>query len=127
MRITEIEICALPYEDEDAHAFTIKVCRRGPKAWALIRHGSCWDKVEKTWDYESVPSERTDEWLASHRYVNMREASEAAKEIAPFLTVNGWTVEQALRMHNGEELCGGLVVRGIRCSLDPGHEGDHKP
>lgn len=126
VQTTEYAVTAFPLEAPDASSFTLKVTYRGTGRWAIIRLGECWNKETKSWDYESLPSNREDDWLISHRYDSAEAAIADAKEIAPFLSVNGWTVEQAIRINNGEALCGGLVTRGIRCSRAPEHEGIHQ-
>lgn len=127
VKTVSYQVSAIPYEDDDAHAFQIKVEYRGGGRWAVTRGGQCWNRVNQTFDYESLPSGRTEEFFAECRYATAEEAIDDAKTIVPLLTVNGWTVQQAIRMHNGEELCGGLVERGVRCSLTPDHGGEHKP
>jgi hypothetical protein len=43
------------------------------------------------------PSEREDDWLDTHRF-DLDTALKLAKEQAPLVTVNGYTVTDALRM-----------------------------
>jgi hypothetical protein len=50
-----------------------------------------------TWDFEHTPSERTDEWIATHRF-DFDAAQELAKQHARLMHVNGFTVADAFRM-----------------------------
>lgn len=54
------------------------------------------------WDYEMRPSEREDEWLATHRF-DEAIALRLAKEAAPHVTVNGRTVADALAQQRTEQ------------------------
>lgn len=84
----------------DGHVFAITVEWRGRDRWAVTRHSMCLDN-EGNWDYEMRPSEREDDWLATHRF-SLDEALELAKAEAPHVTVNGFTVERALAMYASE-------------------------
>ena len=94
VRPTEYAVCALPEDNVDAMHFTITVAYRGRGRWAVVRHGYCLG-VDGEWDYESLPSERADEWLAAHRF-DLDDALRLATEHAPKVTVNGWTVAAIL-------------------------------
>jgi hypothetical protein len=122
-KVTAFEVSAYP-DDIEGHAFALKVEYRGPDRWAILRHGSCYNFITGDWDYESLPSNRRDKWLDEHRRP-MDEAIRMAEILAPNLTVNGWTITQARRMAQGENLCGGLVMQGVRCSKKPSHNGGH--
>ena len=78
----------------DAHVFEITVEYRGNRRWAILRHGQCLG-ADGTWDYELRPSEREDEWIASHRF-DLDTALRLAKEAAPGVTVNGLAAADAL-------------------------------
>lgn len=82
----------------DSHVFEITVEYRGGGRWAVLRHGWCLT-ADGTWDYEMRPSERDDDWLATHRF-DLDTALALAKEAAPKVTVNGITVTEALRRAN---------------------------
>ncbi|MGW9375680.1 hypothetical protein ACWGVR_37385, partial [Streptomyces xanthophaeus] len=49
-----------------------------------------------TWEYEMRPSEREDEWLDAHRF-DLDTALKLARDQAPLVTVNGFTVDDALK------------------------------
>ncbi|MFI8499419.1 hypothetical protein ACIGFK_13120 [Streptomyces sp. NPDC085524] len=86
--------CFPPDSREGAH-FNIAVEYRGRDLWAVVRLGACLG-ADGAWSYESIPSERADEWLAEHRF-DLDTALKLAKEAAPLVTVNGYTVADALR------------------------------
>ena len=96
-RATRYTVNCLPETaDGDEHVFEITVEYRGRDRWAVTRHGSCLG-TDGRWDYEMRPSEREDDWLATHRF-DLDTALQLAKEAAPKVTVNGYTVADALAM-----------------------------
>lgn len=91
VQITRFDVSCFPVDGEDHGHFAVTVEYRGRDRWAVLRHGQCLN-TDGEWDYEIRVSERDDEWIAAHRFT-MQEALRRAREIAPTLTVNGWTVE----------------------------------
>ena len=89
---TEFTLSALPEDDINASAYQIKVAYRGRGLWAVSRHRQCLGR-SGAWDWESIPSERTDEWLAEHRFL-LGEALRLAREELPKLRVNGMTAAE---------------------------------
>ncbi|MEV1013892.1 MULTISPECIES: hypothetical protein [unclassified Micromonospora] len=94
VRTTEYSVCALPEDHIDAGMFTIEVAYRGPGSWAVLRGRLCLG-ADGTWELEPIPSERTDEWKAAHRF-DEKTAVRLAYEAAPKLRINGWTPEAIL-------------------------------
>lgn len=92
---TEYLVSCLPLDDITAHVFTIKVQWRASDRWAVLLRGTWALGIDGEWDYEPIPSERTDEWKAAHRF-DLDTALRLAKEAAPDLTCNRWTVADAL-------------------------------
>lgn len=92
---TRYEVSCLP-EGEDRRHFALTVEYRGADRWAVARHGQCL-AADGTWSYEPSPSNREDEWIAAHRF-DLDTALRLAREAAPLLTVNGYTVSDALEM-----------------------------
>ncbi|HXM55361.1 MAG TPA: hypothetical protein VOB72_08220 [Candidatus Dormibacteraeota bacterium] len=90
--VTEYTICALPEDDINHGSFAVKVAYRGRGLWAVVRHRYCLGR-DGEWDYESMPSGRTDEWLAEHRFTEA-EALRLAREAAPHIRVNGMTAAE---------------------------------
>jgi hypothetical protein len=99
--ITRYEVSCLPQDHIDRDAFAIVVEWRGLGRWAVLRRSSCLGADGK-WEWEPQPSSREDDWLETHRF-DLDTALRLAKEQAPLITVNGFTVEQALAM-GGESL-----------------------
>lgn len=91
---TRYTVSAVPEGNVNRYHYEIHVEYRGPNSWAVVRMGFCLG-ADGEWDYESIPSERRDEWLATHRFP-LERALELAKAAAPDITVNGWTVAQAI-------------------------------
>ena len=52
---------------------------RAPESWA-IRAGSACMSTTGEWDIEPMPSDRTDEWLANHRWPSAAAAWEALQQ-----------------------------------------------
>jgi hypothetical protein len=97
VRPTEYTVNCLPEEDLEGHIFAIAVAYRGRGLWAVLRHGRCLG-AGGAWDHEMQPSSREDDWLTTHRF-SLNEALTLAKAAAPNVTVNGFTVADALAMH----------------------------
>ena len=83
VRVTEYTVSMLPEDDINAGAFDITVAYRGHDLWAVSRSRRCLGR-DGTWDWEPIPSERDDEWLAEHRFPE-QEALRLAKEQAPLV------------------------------------------
>lgn len=60
--------------------------RSGPPKWAVRRGGECLNHRGE-WEYEPIPSSRTDGWLRSHRWGNLESAWNAAVMAARKLDV----------------------------------------
>lgn len=96
VQATRYTVNCLPEDGIDSHVFEITVEYRGNDRWAVKRHSQVLGS-DGTWDYEMRPSAREDDWLAEHRF-DLDTALKLAKEQAPQVTVNGFTVTDALRM-----------------------------
>lgn len=94
VRVTRYEVSCFPKDAEDALHFTLAVEYRGRGLWAVLDGPFALD-AEGRKDYESIPSEREDEWLALYRF-DLDTALEIAKRAAPLMTVNGWSIERVL-------------------------------
>lgn len=89
VRATTYTVCALPLNDEDAHPFWITVEWRGDDRYAVCRSRRCLG-ADGEWSWESIPSEREDEWIATHRF-DLDTALRLAEGAAPHVSVNGKT------------------------------------
>jgi hypothetical protein len=94
VRVTRYEVSCIPQENINALHFTATVEWRGHGRWAVLRLGECLG-ADGEWDYEPRTSAREDDWLDTHRF-DLNTALQLAKEAAPKLTVNGWTVDDVL-------------------------------
>lgn len=54
----------------------IKVTYRGKGAWAVIKDSLCMS-INGDWDFEPMPSSRTDDWLVGHRFHSAEAAYNA--------------------------------------------------
>ena len=97
VQATRYTVNCLPEDDINASAYEITVEYRGRGLWAVLQRGMWCLGKEGDWDYEMRPSERDDDWLATHRFTEA-EALRLAKEAAPHVTCNGRTVAQALAL-----------------------------
>jgi hypothetical protein len=93
-RTTEVSYCALPEDDVNAYQVTVKVAWRGAGQYAVLHRSFCLS-TDGAWDYEHLPSERTDEWLATHRF-GFDEACALAEAVALTVTCNGLNAEALL-------------------------------
>lgn len=93
---TRYTVSLLPETALEYTVFAISVERRVPGGWAVLRNSWCLS-ADGEWEFEPRPSERTDEWIASHRFTVDR-AIELAKAAAHDVTVNGWTAAKLLEM-----------------------------
>jgi hypothetical protein len=98
-RPTRYEVTCLPEGDDAAFHMTITVEYRGRGLWAVLRHGEALG-ASGEWDYEPLPSSRDDDWVATHRF-DLDTALRLAREAAPHLTVNGYTVADLLGRAKG--------------------------
>lgn len=94
VRPTQYEVSCLPEDDMDAHLWALAVEYRGRGRWAVRHHGQCLGR-DGSWSYESIPSERRDEWLVEHRFP-LEEALALAKQHAPLVRINRFTAADYL-------------------------------
>jgi len=94
VRITRYAVCAYPGDDINRGHFVVTVEDRGGGRWAVCQYGMCLN-TSGGWDYEPIPSERRDDWLATHRY-DLDTALRLAQQAAPKITVNGSTIADVL-------------------------------
>ncbi|RIH58225.1 hypothetical protein D3C59_33845 [Streptomyces sp. SHP22-7] len=94
VQATQYVVSCLPEGDINRRHYTLNVAYRGEDTWAVIDPPHCLSNTGD-WDYEHVPSERTDEWIATHRF-DLDTALRLAKEQARLIIVNGRTVTDAL-------------------------------
>jgi hypothetical protein len=87
---TEYSVSTLPLEHPERHSFEITVAWRNVGRWAVLQRGRKCLGADGEWDWESIPSEREDEWLATHRF-DLETALRLAREAAPKVKVNGRT------------------------------------
>ncbi|MEU6054278.1 hypothetical protein ABZ829_28135 [Streptomyces xanthochromogenes] len=97
VRAVEYTVSCVPEDNLDSHSFELRVQYRGAGQYAVIRHGHSCLGADGTWDQGIKPYGRGDEWLAAHRF-DLDTALRLAKAAAPHVTVNGFTVTDALAM-----------------------------
>lgn len=61
--------------------------------WAVRIMGRALNKHTRQWDPEPIPSSRTDEWLADHRWTDYGEAVTAARAVCGNVTWNGMSAD----------------------------------
>jgi hypothetical protein len=115
VRATAYEVSVFPDEFEDASTWTIAVEYRGADRWAVMRRAgsrTCLNR-DGEWVWEISPSERTDEWLAEHRF-GLDEALLLARDYAPGVTMNSLTAVEVLARHRARSEAGRAAVSGRR-------------
>jgi hypothetical protein len=90
VQATEYTVSTLPLDHPERHNFEITVAWRNVDRWAVIQRGRQCLGADGEWDWESIPSEREDEWKATHRF-DLDTALRLAREAAPKVKVNGRT------------------------------------
>ncbi|MDX3637800.1 hypothetical protein PV728_48030 [Streptomyces europaeiscabiei] len=95
VQATRYEVSLFPEGAEPRRHFTITVEWRGSQSWAVLDGPYCLGK-DGGWEYEPLPSNRDDEWLAAHRF-DLDTAQQLAKQAAPHLVVNGRTALDTYR------------------------------
>lgn len=94
--VTEYRLSMIPPEIDnygEQHHWDIKVVWRGGDRWAVMQDVGRWClSRDGEWSYESIPSERTDEWKAAHRF-DLDTALKLAREQLQKVAVNGKTAE----------------------------------
>lgn len=87
---TEFCVSFLPQDHPEFRHYSLFIQRRSPTSWAVVWPGTGVLSSSGEWHHESVPSERTEEWLSKHRFP-LTEAIGLAEKVAPDLYVNGRT------------------------------------
>lgn len=86
--ITEYTVTGLPEDDVNRQVWSIQIAWRGPgDVWAIVHLSSCYS-TEGGWDWEPSPSNRDDEYKATHRFT-LEEAMALAPVAYDSLIVNG--------------------------------------
>jgi hypothetical protein len=93
-RVTEYTVSCLPQDHELALHLSLLVVERSLGRWAVLRNGFCYNAAGEK-EYERSGTDRTPEFLEKFRH-SRKAALALAKRIAPTLTVNGVTVNDAL-------------------------------
>lgn len=97
-QVESVSFSPLPVGHRDRPSWQVTVDYRGGRdgsaSWAVRQSGYALNTVTGEFDYEPIPSERTDGWLAAHRYADYDAACQAAMEAAPGVTWNGRTAAQ---------------------------------
>lgn len=96
VRPVRYTVSCLPEDDINGPPFGIDVEYCGGGRWAVTRLGACLG-VDGEWDEGVKPYGRGDDWLNGHRF-DLDTALRLAREAAPNVTVNGYTVADALAM-----------------------------
>lgn len=96
VQATKYLVSCIPEGTDGRSSFTLSVEYRGDDRWAVMDHPHCLS-ADGAWDFEHIPSERTDEWIANHRF-DLDTALDLARKNAPLLHANGFTVSDVLAM-----------------------------
>ncbi|MEW1754120.1 hypothetical protein [Streptomyces angustmyceticus] len=91
-------VTCLPEDDINSHVFAIDVVYRGAGRWAVQRGEHACLGSDGTWAQGVKEYDRGDEWLNAHRF-GLETALKLARDAAPHVKVNGYTVADAIAMH----------------------------
>jgi len=106
-RITEYKVSVFPDKmanskdmlaAEEADTWSLTVAWRGRDKWAVMTGMRRCLGTDGKWDWEPSPSNREDDWLATHRF-DLETALRLAAEHAPKVTINGLTALDILAKH----------------------------
>jgi hypothetical protein len=92
---TKYDVSILPRDDINRSAWSITVEYRGNDKYAVLIRGHWCLSRDGTSEIEPVRDDRTDEWLADHRF-SLDEALRLAVEHAPNVRCNGKTAVELL-------------------------------
>lgn len=93
--LTSMEVSCLPEEHDARPAYTVKIAYRGNGLYAVEHVRWCFDRDYQR-DYNRVPDEGAEEWLARFRF-DFETAMKVAERVAHLLIINGRTAEQLLK------------------------------
>ena len=89
---TEYTVTELDEDDVNRQVWSLTISWRGPgDSWAVKHLSSCLNN-EGGWDWEPSPSNRDEEFRATHRFT-FAEAAERAFAAYPKVVINGLRVE----------------------------------
>lgn len=80
----------LDRDHPEATIWAVRIEWRGDDRWAVCTGNTAVLGRNGMWHHEPLPSSRTDQWLADHRF-SLEEAWSLAIAAADTLTVNGMT------------------------------------
>lgn len=90
--VESTSVSVLPADHIDRIHFQLTVEYRGRDLYAVMHMRMCLG-ADGEWDFEPIPSERDDEWLATHRFPHAVTLGLAVKH-CPDITVNGHTARE---------------------------------
>lgn len=100
--VTQYSVSALPEGlSVDSYIWGLHVTYRGEGLWSVDHLGMVLAANNK-WDYDRINSSRTDYWRSRHRFP-LEEALKRAREMAPKMVINGFTVADLLKKYGVEE------------------------
>jgi hypothetical protein len=108
--VTSYEVSIWPEDCSgmDSAQYCCSVMYSGYGNWS-VRRGSASSAApvlgtDGQWHHECLPSDRTRKELADHRF-SLETALKLAREMAPKVTLNGLTAEEALARHQHGPWC----------------------
>jgi hypothetical protein len=84
----------IPLDHPDRETWGVAVERAAPRRWAIRNLSHCLNRISGEWEYEPLPSSRTDEWLEAHRWTQLEEAQLIAARVCGSVTWNGTSAEE---------------------------------
>ena len=84
-------VCGLHPDDPDSSVWTLTIERKAPDRWAVMFLSRAYNRRTGEFDWEPIPSERTDAYKRTHRFP-FDEAWRIALEAYPKLVINGLRV-----------------------------------
>ena len=90
VNIESMSFSPIPLDNYNRVSWQVTVDWRGGDRFAVRRGPYCLSRSTGSWDYEHIPSERRDDWLADHRF-SIDDAKAAAMRLCSSVAINGLT------------------------------------
>lgn len=95
VKVSAYTVSRIPDDNVNHTVWSITVEAAGHGRWAVRRIGACLNKSGE-WEYEPLPSARTEKWLKTVRWDNADDAIAAALAAEPKLVINGMSPADVL-------------------------------
>lgn len=82
------------WNTKDRHIWCLSIEENGAGRYAIRDIFGRLNRLTEEFEYEPLPSSRTDEWIETHTYPTFEEAERVAERLVNTRVVNGRTAQQ---------------------------------